>query len=251
CESCGALFVAKEVIDGRVRSLYRRRFCLDCSPFGTHHTSRMPPGGLIGAELAEHRRRKRNAKAYRYQRKRRKVVKVELVSAHGGRCVDCGYAASVAALDFHHRVASEKDFAISAFGGSWQKLRAEAQKCDLVCATCHRLRHAIEDAGVEGGPVVEHRRARKARAVAFMGGECHGCGRDGPPAVFDFHHWDPATKSFGIGQDGIPRRWSKIAAELAKCVMLCANCHREVHAGVRELDGGLLGLVEDALRYAA
>jgi predicted HNH restriction endonuclease len=42
-----------------------------------------------------------------------------------------------------------------------------------------------------------------------------------------------------------------VAAELAKCVMLCANCHREVHAGMRVLDKGLLGLAEDALAYVA
>lgn len=251
CESCGVLFETKVVIDGRIHSLYRRRFCLECSPFGAHNTSRTPPGPLTGVELSEHRRKRRNAKAYRYQRKRRRVVKAELVTAHGGRCVDCGYSGSVAALDFHHRVASEKDFAISAFGGAWQKLRAEAAKCDLVCASCHRLRHALEDSAVEAGPVVEHRRGTKVRAVALMGGTCHGCGRDGPAAVFDFHHVDATTKSFGIGQDGIPRRWSRVVAELAKCVMLCANCHREIHAGVRDLDDGLLGLAEGPLPYAA
>lgn len=86
-----------------------------------------------------------------------------------------------------------------------------------------------------------------------MGGTCAGCGRDGVPAIFEFHHRDATQKEFGIGQDGIPRRWEKVVAELAKCVMLCANCHREVHAGVRDLDHdeGLLGLAEDAMPYAA
>ena len=239
------------MIDGRLRSLYRRRFCLDCSPFGAHNTSRTPPGALAGDDLTEHRRKRRNAKTYRYQKKQRKLVKAQLVLARGGRCVDCGYSGSASALEFHHRDAGGKDFAISAFGGSKSKLIAEAEKCDLVCANCHRLRHLIEDAAAKGGAVVEYRRSTKVRAVAFMGSTCHACGRDGPPAIFDFHHWDPKTKAFGIGQDGIPRQWAKVVAELAKCVMLCANCHREVHAGVRELDEGLLGLAEDALPYVA
>lgn len=84
-----------------------------------------------------------------------------------------------------------------------------------------------------------------------MGGECFGCGLEGPSAVYDFHHWDAGEKEFGISQDGIPRRWVDVVAELEKCVMLCANCHREVHAGVRTIRPTLLGLAEDALPYAA
>jgi len=89
------------------------------------------------------------------------------------------------------------------------------------------------------------------RAVRYLGGECGGCGRSGPAALFDFHHWDAAEKEFGVSDDGIPRRWERIVAELAKCVMLCANCHREVHAGAREIDEGLLGLAEPPGVYRA
>lgn len=83
-----------------------------------------------------------------------------------------------------------------------------------------------------------------------MGAICQGCGRDGAAAIFEFHHLDAANKEYGISQAGFPYRWERVLAELAKCVMLCANCHREVHAGVRELfDDGLLGLAEDAVPY--
>ena len=251
CEACGALFPAKIEIDGVVRSMYRRRFCLACSPFGAHNTSAVPPGALDAEGLKEHRRRRRNAKNYRSQKKRRRNVKAELVAARGGRCADCGYTGTAAALDFHHRDPKDKEFAIGGFNGSRRRLLGEVEKCDLLCANCHRLRHQLDDRSAKGGPVVEFRRRAKLRAVAHMGGACFGCGREGLAAIFDFHHWEAGRKDFGIGQDGIPRPWSKITAELAKCVLLCANCHREVHAGVRELDEGLLGLAEDALRYVA
>ena len=68
-----------------------------------------------------------------------------------------------------------------------------------------------------------------------MGEVCAGCGLCEPVDALEFHHLDPKTKEFGISTEGIPRRWDKIAAELKKCVLLCANCHREVHAGVRRL----------------
>jgi hypothetical protein len=87
--------------------------------------------------------------------------------------------------------------------------------------------------------------------MVHMGGSCFTCGRGGPPPLFEFHHRDPREKEFGVSEDGIVRRWEKIVAELAKCVMLCANCHREVHAGVREIDEGLLGLAEPAATYVA
>ncbi|HET8567370.1 MAG TPA: hypothetical protein VFM93_00100 [Candidatus Limnocylindria bacterium] len=171
------------------------------------------------------------------------------MDAAGGRCVDCGYATTLAALEFHHRDAAQKEFALGGYSGGIERLRAEAAKCDLLCASCHRMRHAALDAGRAGGSVVEHRRRRKARAIRYMGASCETCWTTGPDAIFEFHHRDPAEKEFGVSEDGIPRSWEKVLAELAKCVMLCANCHREVHAGVRDLEPVLLGLAEPAAPY--
>lgn len=251
CQNCGKTFPAKIVINGRARSLYRRLFCLDCSPFGAHNRSRTPPGSLTAEALAEWRRKRRNAKTYRYQKKKRRSNKVRLIELFGGCCSACGYRATPAALEFHHRDAATKDFGIGGFSGSWDQLVVEARKCDLLCANCHRLRHLKEKPAVRNGAVAEERYRRKARAVALMGGACDTCGRSGPAVLFEFHHRNASEKAFGISEDGIMRSWDKVVAELAKCVMLCANCHREVHAGVRELDEGLLGLAEDALPYAA
>jgi hypothetical protein len=251
CEACGRVFAVRQLIDGKLRPLYRRRFCFSCSPFGSHNTSKHPPGIPLPEELKEHRRRRRNAKTYRYQKKRRRRIKAELIRARGGQCQGCGYSVSVAALEFHHRDPATKEFGVGNFSGSLARLLAEAAKCDLLCANCHRLRHAVADAARTSSPKVEHRRRRKIRAVAYMGGACFACGWRGPAAVFEFHHRDASEKDFGISQTGTPHRWEKVVAELAKCVMLCANCHREVHAGVRELDEGLLGLAKESGPYAA
>jgi hypothetical protein len=248
CESCGQAFDLKVVVDGKLRSLYGRRFCLECSPFGIHNTSRTPPRLVAGSELTEYRRARRNAKTYRWQKRHRLSRKVQIVIERGGRCVDCGYSVCLAALEFHHRDPSGKEFGLGKFSGSLARFRAEAAKCDLVCANCHRRRHAALEALDHAHPVVKHRRLRKLRAVAYMGSACHGCGITDIPALFEFHHRDATQKDFGLSEHGIPRSWSKTVAELAKCVMLCANCHREVHAGVRVLDQGL---AEDAIAYAA
>ncbi|HTJ59658.1 MAG TPA: hypothetical protein VL333_00550 [Candidatus Saccharimonadales bacterium] len=77
-----------------------------------------------------------------------------------------------------------------------------------------------------------------------------GCGGTFPEPLFEFHHLDARTKEFAISHDGITRRWKKIEAELAKCVLLCANCHRETHAGLRTFTTDP-GVAEAAAAYRA
>jgi hypothetical protein len=53
------------------------------------------------------------------------------------------------------------------------------------------------------------------------------------PDCLDFHHRDPSQKLYAVSQMvGMPAR--RIRAEIAKCVVLCANCHKKVHALLRE-----------------
>lgn len=81
--------------------------------------------------------------------------------------------------------------------------------------------------------VAKRRRELKRRSIEYKGGECICCGYDEHPGVLDFHHVDPNTKEFGISGKGMTRSWEKIKAELDKCVLVCANCHREIELGVR------------------
>jgi predicted transcriptional regulator len=80
-----------------------------------------------------------------------------------------------------------------------------------------------------------HRRRLKAMAIAYKGGKCLLCGYHRCNAALEFHHLDKTTKGFGLSRKGIIRSWESIKKELDKCVMICANCHREVEAGVRPI----------------
>lgn len=75
--------------------------------------------------------------------KRRRVLKEKAVEYLGGKCIVCGYHKCISALEFHHRNPLEKDFSISSDGNtrSWEKIKGELDKCDLVCANCHREIH--------------------------------------------------------------------------------------------------------------
>lgn len=75
-------------------------------------------------------------------------------------------------------------------------------------------------------------RRKKIRqlAVEYKGGHCQQCGYNRCIEALEFHHLDPSQKDFAISQKGHCRSWEKVKNEIDKCVMLCANCHREIHA---------------------
>lgn len=79
------------------------------------------------------------------------------------------------------------------------------------------------------------RRRVKEILVEEAGGRCVLCGYKRHSVALQFHHVDPATKSFGLGVRGITRSIAKLRKEAAKYVLLCANCHAELEAGVVEL----------------
>ena len=74
---------------------------------------------------------------------RRRKLKQMLIEYKGGVCVLCGYKKYAGAFDLHHLDHSRKEFGLSVRGltRSWKKLKAEANKCALVCANCHREIH--------------------------------------------------------------------------------------------------------------
>lgn len=75
-------------------------------------------------------------------------------------------------------------------------------------------------------------RRKKVRqmSVEYKGGKCEMCGYDRCIDALEFHHNDLSNKDFGISEKGYTRSWKRVMEELDKCIMLCANCHRELHA---------------------
>jgi hypothetical protein len=68
------------------------------------------------------------------------VFKQRAVDYKGGKCKLCGYDKYLAALEFHHRNPKCKDHTIH-LRNSWNKTKHELDKCDLLCANCHRETH--------------------------------------------------------------------------------------------------------------
>lgn len=76
--------------------------------------------------------------------------------------------------------------------------------------------------------VTNRRRKIKEELVAYKGGKCEICGYDKCIDALTFHHINPEEKSFGISNGNI-KNLSALKKEADKCILLCANCHAEIH----------------------
>lgn len=74
----------------------------------------------------------------------------------------------------------------------------------------------------------KHRQKRKIQMVEYKGGKCQKCGYNKCLAALCFHHLDPSIKDFNISGFHC-RNWEIVKKELDKCILLCHNCHCEVH----------------------
>lgn len=71
--------------------------------------------------------------------KRRWELKLKAIFYKGGKCEKCGYNKCPTALEFHHRNPKEKKFSIShPPTRSWELIKKEVKKCDLLCSNCHQ-----------------------------------------------------------------------------------------------------------------
>lgn len=65
-----------------------------------------------------------------------------------------------------------------------------------------------------------------------FGGKCSKCGYDKCMDALQFHHVDPTKKEFALGQ-GRGFNIDRIREELKKCIMVCSNCHIEMHYNMK------------------
>lgn len=153
CRKCSQAFPFQITVDGKRRNLCNRKYCLECSPFGSKNRRQLEKVGLHEVRHCEFCNRD-----FLYKRgknhggnicgscrvnRRRFISRIKSIEYKGGACVCCGYNRCSDALHFHHIDPTSKDFQI---GGnhcrSWESIRRELDKCVLLCANCHAEKHA-------------------------------------------------------------------------------------------------------------
>tara|TARA_Y100000310_G_C20007586_1_gene501398 strand:+ start:67 stop:510 length:444 start_codon:yes stop_codon:yes gene_type:complete len=90
------------------------------------------------------------------------------------------------------------------------------RKSHSLCKSCHNFN------------TIERGRKNRLAYIQYKGGKCSNCGYDKCPDALEFHHPDPAQKDPTFRSI---RYWGikKAQNELDKCILLCCNCHREIH----------------------
>lgn len=76
--------------------------------------------------------------------------------------------------------------------------------------------------------VAEHRQRRRKLLVQILGGKCALCGYSRCSASLEFHHIDPDNKKYQLSS-GNCHELERDLEEAKKCILVCANCHREIH----------------------
>ena len=147
CKKCGSKIPWRVEIDGVIKNIRGRKFCLDCSPWGERNTKDLTLSDDDRKKIELERNRKKSLHYYYKnpgkQQKDRENRKRQLVEMLGGKCEKCGYDRCLAALQFHHRDPKEKKFSLSTVGmlRKLNMLVEEAKKCMLLCANCHCEHH--------------------------------------------------------------------------------------------------------------
>jgi hypothetical protein len=169
-----------------------------------------------------------------------------LASLRPLKCEVCGYDKNFAALDFHHTNSSQKEHGRDTMW-RWLQLSpirftatVDANSFMILCVNCHRSYHAKERNEQATVPTRQRVRLNALREanLSYLGSirplECGVCGHSQRFAEIEFHHTDPGQKEHKRDcmsnwlQFPLARFQAKV--QPAFFIILCANCHRELHA---------------------
>jgi hypothetical protein len=99
-----------------------------------------------------------------------------------------------------------------------------------ICQKCKRPLKSNRRNFCDACNVASQRLRNKERLVEYKGGKCKVCGYNRCITNLVFHHLDPHEKEFGLASK--LKSLESLKKEADKCVLLCANCHGEIHSGL-------------------
>mgnify|MGYP001009485643 CR=1 FL=1 len=136
-------------------------------------------------------------------------------------CLDCNNIFLPVCMDFDHINKDKSNYVSCLKSGNIAKLIAEIKKCELVCANCHRIRTASRRPNKNKNKTIAKFRIfiNKIKMSPCM--DCNNCF---PPEAMDFDH--VMGEKLSCISNMICKNKNIVMEEIAKCELVCANCHR-------------------------
>lgn len=159
-----------------------------------------------------------------------------LLSTLGSKCSCCGYSKHLCSLVFHHTNQIDKSFTLDT-SNIYKKdiilVLNELDKCELLCQNCHCIKHQIDKTNY-GQQYAKRRElyiARKLELIQKFNNQCQECNfkfNISNLSCAEFHHIGEKLFHLSAGQL-LRRTTEEINSEIAKCILLCKNCHMSYH----------------------
>lgn len=111
-------------------------------------------------------------------------------------------------------------------------------KCDVKTENFHQRRGKANSStyckSCTTEQTVERMRNIKSQMIEYKGRCCSRCGYDKYQGALEFHHLDPNEKDFNPSDLKKYKFDDRMKSELDKCILVCSNCHREIHHEIKE-----------------
>lgn len=164
----------------------------------------------------------------KYKNKQKKLARDYIFSlkASAGCCI-CKNK-NPYCLDFHHKNPENKKNTICNLvrhGYSFDIIKNEIEKCEIICSNCHRTQHYTGKyiRNKKGALIQNIKSKSKCSVCSFNKLEC-----------LDFHHIENKNDNIGAMVRDKYISIEQLEHEIQKCIILCSNCHRILHASDTE-----------------
>jgi len=211
CKQCGKEFSSFKRINDKVRRFSERKYCLECFPYKPHKERIEQICKKCGKEIPKNIRVEGKPKAI-----------------SRSFCFECQPYKSFRKNDLK---------TIETTGMKFCNKCNTTKPITFFSATKNSIGHQYCKECVT---VINRKKGtkHKKQLIDYKGAQCSICGYSKYQGSLDFHHIDPSTKEFKLSNFK-SRSFDNLKQELDKCVLLCSNCHREVHAGITSLENRL------------
>jgi hypothetical protein len=220
CSLCKINKPLNEFIKDNRRKNGRGYRCLDC-----HRLSEYKRANTVNGKISKKKSSliyyELNSIKLLLKSKNRKIMGAHFINEHKGvPCIDCNLNYPVQCMELDHINFNKIKNVSEMKSMKLENISKEIEKCEIVCAVCHRIRTSNRRIESKNKIVVKFRTMiNNIKSVP-----CHDCNKKFPTVAMDFDHVK------GVKLYNISDMWNCsneiILEELNKCEIVCANCHR-------------------------